>query len=86
MQVWNLDTLGGSLSPFCPSVALHTLGHHAATCKHGGDVVTRDIFAAFCHRAHLSVKVEVGYGLGTGHVTSRPEDVLVPGWDMRPDA
>ena len=30
-------------------------------------------------RAHLSVKVEVGYGLGIaiGHVNSRPADVLV---------
>ena len=40
-----------------------------------------DIFAAFCHHAHLSVKVEVGYGLGIGHVHSCPADVLVQGWD-----
>ena len=26
----------------------------------------RDIFAAFCCHAHMSVKVEVGYGLGIG--------------------
>ena len=63
------------------------LGHHAVSCKHGGDVVAarhndlRDFFAAFCRRAHLSVKVEVEYGLGIGHVNSRPADVLVQGWD-----
>ena len=37
--------------------------------------------AAFCRCAHLSEKVEVGYGLGTGHVNSRPADVLAQGWD-----
>ena len=41
----------------------------------------KDLFAAFCHHAHLSVKVEVGYGLGIGHVNSRLADVLVQGWD-----
>ena len=50
-----------------PGAALDPLGHHA---NHGGDVVARhnqlrDIFAVFCHHAHLSVKVEVGHGLGT---------------------
>ena len=41
----------------------------------------RDIFANFCRRAHLSVRVEVGYGLARDHVNSRPADVLVQGWD-----
>ena len=27
--------------PLCPSHALDPLGHHALTCKHGGDVVSR---------------------------------------------
>ena len=40
----------------------------------------RNIFAAFCQRAHLSVKVEAGHRLGTGHVNSCPADVLVQGW------
>ena len=35
----------------------------------------RDIFANFCRRAHLSVRVEVGYGLARDHVNSRPADV-----------
>ena len=83
-----MDTSGGSLYPFCPGIVLtsNMLGHHAASCKHGEDVVARhyyfnDIFAAFCRRAHLSVKVEVGYGLDIGHVNSRPADVRVQGWD-----
>eukprot|EP00731_Ephydatia_muelleri_P003002 Em0001g3002a len=43
--------------------ALDTLGHHAVTCKRGGDVVTRhsclrDTFVDLCRNAHLSVQVE----------------------------
>ena len=54
--------------PLCPDIALDPLGHHAASCRHGGDVVAwhnrlRDIFANFYRWAHLSVQVEVGYGL-----------------------
>ena len=81
-----LDTSGGSTCPFCPGTALDPLGHHAATCRHGGNVVSRhnhlrDIFADFCRRAHLSVKVEVGYGLSRDHINSRPADILVQSWD-----
>ena len=73
---------GGSLCRLCPDTALDPLGHHAATCRHGGDVVARhnrlrDIFANFCRRAHLSVRVEVGYGLARDHINSRPADILV---------
>ena len=54
-----------SVCPFCPNITLDPLGHHAVSCKHGGDVVIRhnclrSIFAEFCRRAHLSVRVEVG--------------------------
>ena len=54
--------------------------------KHGGDGVAwnnhlRDLFADFCHCAHLPVKVEVGYGLGRDNVNSHPADILVHGWD-----
>ena len=41
----------------------------------------RDIFANFCCRAHLSVQVEVGYGLARDHINSCPADILVQGWD-----
>ena len=49
----------------CPNTALDLLGHHAATCKKGEDVVTRhgrlqDVFVDFYHQAHLGVHVEVG--------------------------
>ena len=71
---------------FCPGITLDPLGHHAASCRHDGDVVSqhnnlRDIFADICRRAHLSVKVEVGYGLSREHFNSRPADVLVQSWD-----
>ena len=80
-----LDMSGGSLCPLCPDIALDPLGHHAASCRHGGDVVAlhnclRDIFANFCHRAQLSVQVELGYGLARDHINSRPADILVQGW------
>ena len=53
-----LATSDASVCPFCPGVVLDPLGHHAASCRHGGDVVTRhnrlrDTFANFCRRAHL---------------------------------
>ncbi|KAL5474377.1 hypothetical protein EMCRGX_G026317 [Ephydatia muelleri] len=86
-----LDTSGGSPCPLCPDTALDPLGHHAATCRHGGDVVARrnrlrDIFANFCCRAHLSVQVKVGYGLARDHINSRPADILVEGWDREKPA
>ena len=60
------------------------IGHHAASCRHVGWVVAmhnhlREIFANFCCRAHLAVRVEGGYGLARDHVNSRP--VLVQEWD-----
>ena len=53
--------------PHCPAHSLDPLGHHALTCKHGGDVVIchnrlRDVFAESCRRACISAQVEVGYG------------------------
>ena len=77
-----LNTAGGSCCPFCPDTVLDPLGHHAVSCRHGGFVVTRhnllrDILAGFCRRAHLSVKVEVGYGLSRENINSRPADILV---------
>ena len=63
------QTIVQILNPLGLATSGGSLGHHAASCKHGGVVVARhndlrDIFAAFCRRAHLSVKVEVEYGLG----------------------
>ena len=41
----------------------------------------RNIFAEFCRRAHLSVRVEVGQGLSRVQSNSRPADVLVDAWE-----
>ena len=72
---------------FCPSQALDPLGHHALTCKHGGDVVSwhnrlRDVLIESCRRACLGPQVEAGSGLGhEGHRT-QPADILIPHWDL----
>eukprot|EP00731_Ephydatia_muelleri_P019436 Em0012g261a len=66
---------------------LDPLGHHALTCKHGGDVVLRhnslrNVFVESCHRACLGGQVEVGSGLGLDRLHSRPADVLVNNWHL----
>ena len=71
------------ICPLCPGKVLDPLGHHALTCTHGGDVVTRhnklrDTLAGTCRRAHLSVKVEAGNSLTHDHSHTRPADILVP--------
>ena len=48
-----LDTAEGSPCALCPDKMLDPLGHHATTCKHGGDVLfqhnkLRDILAETC--------------------------------------
>ena len=58
-----LITSGRSMCPFCPDTALDPLGHHAVTCRHGGDVDIRhnrlrDKVFDLCRRAYLSVSVE----------------------------
>ena len=68
------------------------LGHHASTCKRGGDAVfrhnrLRDVVAESCRLAHLSVKVEAGNNLTPDHSHTRPADVLVQNWSRgRPAA
>ncbi|KAL5473984.1 hypothetical protein EMCRGX_G028554 [Ephydatia muelleri] len=62
-------------------------GHHALTCKHGGDVVIRhnrlqDAFAESCRRACISAQVEVGYGSASEERHTRPADVLAANWMM----
>ena len=41
----------------------------------------RDILAGFCRKAHLPVRIEVGYGLGRVNINSRPANILIQGWD-----
>ena len=67
-----MDTSGGSLCSLCPEVALDPLGHHAVSCRRGGDVVIRhnqlrDVFAEACHCAHCPVRIEMGSGLTPDH-------------------
>ena len=60
-----LDTAEGSHCALCPEKMLDPFGHHATTCKRGGDVVfchkLRDILAETCRRAHFSVQVEAAH-------------------------
>ena len=81
-----LDTSGRSMCPFCPDTALDPLGHHAVTCRHGGDVVTChnrlwDEIFDLCRHAHLSVRLEKGNGLTRDLDHTRPADILIAGWD-----
>ena len=80
-----LDTSEGSRCALCPGSALDHLGHHAITCKYGGDVVSRhnrirNILVETCRRAHIGVKVEVGNNLTRDHSKTRPADILLPNW------
>ena len=79
-----LDTSEGSQCTLCPGVLDH-LGHHAVTCKYGGDVVfrhnkIRDILVETCRRAHIGVQVEVGNNLTHDHNKTRPADILLSNW------
>ena len=76
-----MDTSSQLRCPYCPDHQLDPLGHHALTCKGGGDVVLshnslRDVFAQFCHRARLGGQLEVGHGFGGESLLSRPADIL----------
>eukprot|EP00731_Ephydatia_muelleri_P035190 Em0103g2a len=79
-----LDTSEGSQCTLCLGVLDH-LGHHAVTCKYGGDVVSRhnkirDILVETCRRAHIGVQVEVGNNLTHDHNKTRPADILLSNW------
>ena len=82
-----LDISGGSQCSLCPGSGLDHLSHHAVTCKHGGDVVTRhnrlcDCIVEVCRHAHIGVQVEVGNNLTPSHSKTRPADILIPNWVM----
>ena len=80
-----MDTSQGSQCALSPDKALDPLGHHAITCKRGGDVVAqrntlRDVLAETCQRAHLGVQVEAGNDLTADHSHTRPADLLLTNW------
>ncbi|KAL5510752.1 hypothetical protein EMCRGX_G006353 [Ephydatia muelleri] len=85
IQWWlGIGVAHGSLCPHCPH-SLDPLGHHAFTCKHGGDVINRhnrlrDVFAESCRRACIGVQVEAGSGLGRDEHHTWPADVLATNW------
>eukprot|EP00731_Ephydatia_muelleri_P037802 Em0566g4a len=71
--------------PYCTAHSLDPIGQHALTCKHGGDVVTRDnrlhnVFVESCRRACIGVQVEVGGKYGSEECRKRPADVLATNW------
>ncbi|KAL5506359.1 hypothetical protein EMCRGX_G007981 [Ephydatia muelleri] len=73
--------------PVCtlPWQCLDPLGHHATTCKRGGDVVVRhntlrDVLAETCHRAHLGIQVEAGNDPTADHSHTHPADLLLTNW------
>eukprot|EP00731_Ephydatia_muelleri_P022875 Em0015g458a len=78
-----LDTSGGSLCPVCSEKALDPLGHHAITCTHGGDVVTRhnllwDVVANLFHRPTWESHLRLHLIIAT-HM--HPADVMVARWE-----
>ena len=80
-----MDTSSQLRCPYRPDHQLDPLGHHAVTCKGGGDVVvrhnaSREVFAQFCHRARLGGQLEVGHGSGGDSPNSQPADILIPNW------
>ena len=82
-----MDLAQGLNCTFSPSLALDLLGHHAISCKHGGDVVSChnklcDVFVKCCRRANVSAQVEVGSGFGHDKRNTRPADVLVTNWSL----
>ena len=82
-----MDTSPQLRCPHCHNHQLDPLGHHAVTCKGGGDAVIwynalRNVFAQFCHRACLGGQLEVGYGSGGDVSNSQPADFLVPIWTL----
>ena len=80
-----MHTSQGSQCAICSGNALNPLGHHATTCKCGGDVVVRhntlrDVLADTCHRAHLGIQVEAGNDLTANHNHTHPADLLLTNW------
>ena len=78
-----MDTSLDSCCAHCPNHQLDHLGHHAVTCKGGGDAV-------LCHKS-LSLftvlpssasggQLEVGCGLWADKRHNHPADILVWNW------
>ena len=80
-----LETTAASCCLLYPDIALDPLGHHALSCRQGGDVVLRhnqlrDVFVDICHKANLGVRIEADSALTPDLSRSRPADALVNNW------
>ena len=67
------DTSRGTSCALCPDVALDPLDHHAATCRHRGDIVVRhhklcDVFLSYCLIAELEAGRCLTRGLDHTHL------------------
>ena len=78
IKLWlGLDTSGHSTCSYCPHAAVDSLGHHAVTCQHGGDVVVRhnrlrDMLADFeptCLLQYKRVMVSKKIAISNGHLS-----------------
>ena len=81
----DLHSPGSPPCALCPEHPLDPLGHHAITCKRGGDAVSRhnklrDVVLQTCHHACISAKAEAGSGLGHELRNTRPADILASNW------
>ncbi|KAL5475780.1 hypothetical protein EMCRGX_G025632 [Ephydatia muelleri] len=66
---------------------LNPLGHHALTCKSGGDSIfrhnsLRDTFWESCKLACIAGQIEAGSGLDVEGSRTRPADILLPNWEF----
>ena len=81
---FGMNTSAGSQCSLCYDHSLDPLGHHATTCKRGGDVIRhnniRDVLAESFRQADISVKCEAGSGLSHDNRRTRPADILVSNW------
>ena len=81
-----MDTSQNACCAFCPSHALDHLGHHALTCKSGGDLnvrhnALRDTFLESCKQACIGGRT-TGSSLDEEGRQTRPADILVQNWEF----
>ena len=76
-----MDLAQGLNCTFCPSLALDSLGHHAITCKHGGDVVScynklRDVFVECCTVGELMYLPRSTLAVASGMTNATPDQQM----------
>ena len=69
------------VAPSVHKKSLDPLGHQATTCKHEGGIVfhhyrLQNIVAEICHRAQLSIHLEVGQNLSPNHCNTHPANMV----------